>query len=921
MSPKTFVLIDSNALIHRSFHAIPHLTTQDGTPVNAAYGFTMTLLSAIKELNPTYIAAAYDLPHPTFRHEAYEKYKAHREKPADELISQIPITQDILTALNIPIFSQPGLEADDMIGILSHLAKQKDVNTIIVTGDMDALQLVDDHTKVYTLRRGLKDTIIYDPKQVERRYGFPPANLIDYKALRGDPSDNIPGVKGVGEKTATELIKRFKTIENLYQFLKDDPNTAEIKPAVKKKLIHDKEMAYLSKKLATIVTDQALPDFDLTSCLVKEYDQNKAIQLFQKLEFKSLISRLPESSNPAPESLFDNLPQQTRRGKIWPHLKDKNYQTISTLEDLKKLIPQLTQGFTFDTETSDLDLFNNTQLVGISISCQPHQAYYLPLNHQTKDQQLPAKSAIKLLQPIFSNPDIPKRGHHLKFDLQALLLAGITLAGIDFDTMLASYLLNPNSSNSHSLDHLAYHRLNHHMIPITQLIGEKPHQISFSQVPLSEATLYSGEDADVTEQLFRLFSGEIIKHNLNSILRQIELPLIPVLAAIEQHGFLLDAKYFAKFNREVTKEIKLLEKEIHLHAGQTFNIASTQQLADILFGQLKLPTDNITKTKTSLSTAASELDKIKHAHPIVPLILQYRLLTKLKNTYIDTLPQLTKSDHRIHASFNQTITATGRLSSSNPNLQNIPVKSEIGRRIRKGFIAPPEYQIIAADYSQIELRIMAHIAGEPNMIQSFQNGEDIHRSTAAIIYNTPIKQVTDEQRYNAKTINFSIIYGAGPRNIAGQLGITYNQAKDFIDEYFKKFPQIRQYMDQAIIYTRQSGYTKTLYQRIRPVPDINSRNPQIRAQAERIAINTPIQGTAADIMKLAMINTHKTLSQSWQTRIISQVHDELIFESPLTESAQIIPLIKQTMESVCQLKVPLTVDIESGPNWGNLTKQ
>lgn len=913
----TFVLIDANALIHRSFHAIPHLTTQDGTPINAAYGFTMTLLSAIKELNPTYIAAAYDLPKPTFRHQEYKEYKAHREKPADELITQIPITKNILQSLNIPIYEKAGLEADDIIGIVTNLSKQKNIPVIIVTGDMDALQLVDENTNVYTLRRGLKDTIIYNPKLVEQRYGFTPEYLIDYKALRGDPSDNIPGVKGIGDKTATELIKKFQTIEKIYDFLEKDPNTTEIKPGIKKKLVNDKKMAFLSKKLATIVTDKPLPKFKIEDCVVKEYNQDNAIKLFQKLEFKSLINRLPESTQPSPQNLFVNLPEKSRAGKVWPHLKNKDYQNINTIKQLKKLIPQLKNGFTFDTETSGLDLYDSTKLVGISISIKPNQAFYLPLQHQTKDQQLPYQKAVQLLQPIFADPKIPKSGHHLKFDIQALQLAEIETQGIAFDTMLASYLLNPNSPNTHNLDHLAFHRLNHHMIPITQLIGEKPKQITFDQVPIAEATMYSGEDADISHQLYLLLKKEIVQKNLTEILNKIELPLIEVLAKIENNGFLLDKKYFTLFNRQITKDIKKIEKKIHQLAGEKFNIASTQQLAKILYTQLKLPTDHITKTKTGLSTAANELAKLENEHPIIPLIQQYRLLTKLKNTYVDTLPKLAKSDNRIHANFNQTITATGRLSSSNPNLQNIPIKSDIGRQIRQGFIAPPKHIIIAADYSQIELRIMAHVAQEPNMITAFQNHQDIHRSTAAIIYNCPLDKVTDKQRYNAKTINFSIIYGAGPRNIAGQLGIKFNDARQFIDDYFHKFPHIKKYMDDAINFTRQHGYTQTLYNRIRPVPDINSRNPQVRSQAERMAINTPIQGTAADIMKIAMIKMFNALIPH-QTKIISQVHDELIFECPTKESDQIIPLIKTTMESVAQLKVPLIVDVESGSNWGNM---
>lgn len=940
-SPKNiFVLIDANALVHRAYHAIPHLTTSDGTPTNAAYGFTMMLLNAIAELKPTYIAAAYDLPKPTFRHLAYKEYKAHRTKADDELYQQIPITKQILKSLNIPVYEQEGLEADDIIGILSRQTKPHHTPVIIVTGDMDALQLIDDSTKVFTLRRGLKDTVLYNPKTVKQRFGFSPDKLIDYKALRGDPSDNIPGVKGIGEKTACNLIQKFQNIENLYQFLDQNPDTTELKPAVKKNLLTHRDMAYLSKKLATIVTDQPLPDFDINNCLVKEYDQNKAVELFQKLEFKSLINRLPESSKPTQTTLFTyhqplskitpNSPPKLGGAESASRTSEgvlklttppgKKYITVDTLPKLKKLIPLLQKGFAFDTETSDLDLFNQTKLVGISISFKTDEAYYLPINHRSNAPQLPPEG-IKLLQPIFANPKIPKIGHNLKFDIQALLLENIAIQGISFDTMIASYLLTPNT-NSHSLDTLAFNHFGHQMIPITALIGDKKSsQISFADVDIQNATIYSCEDVDYTWQLYQKFKEQLPAQNLTKVFQHIEMPLISVLTHIEQSGFLLDKKYFHQFSQEINQNIKSLISEIHQLAGTEFNISSTQQLSEILFKKLNLSTDKIKKNKTGISTAASELDKLTHLHPIIPLIQKYRLYTKLKNTYVDTLPDITKSDGRIHASFNQTITATGRLSSSNPNLQNIPVKSDIGRQIRQGFIAPPKHSILAIDYSQIELRIMAHIAKEPTMIKAFQNNQDIHRSTAAIIYNKSIDDITDTERYNAKTINFSIIYGAGPRNIAGQLNISFNEARDFIDQYFQKFPQIKNYMEQAIAYTRQNGYTKTLYDRTRPVPEIESRTPQIRSQAERIAINTPVQGTAADIMKLAMIKTYQDIQKSYPAvKIISQVHDELIFEvpNPLLKSASLT--FKQSMENVAKLSVPLKVDIEHGPNWGEMTK-
>ncbi len=920
ISPKPlFVLIDANALIHRSYHAIPPLSLADGTPTNAAYGFTMTLLSAIKELKPTHIAAAFDLPVPTFRHQAYQPYKAHRQKADDELIAQFPLTKDILHSLNIPIFEQPGLEADDIIGILSRQIATHHIPVIIVTGDMDSLQLIDRNTKVYTLKRGLKDTIIYNSKTVRERYGFDPPQVIDYKALRGDPSDNIPGVKGIGDKTATTLIQKYSSIDKLYNYLALHPDTTEIKPAIKQKLIEQKDMAYLSRQLATIVTDQPLPTFALEKCLVQDFDHQQAILLFQKLAFKSLIPRLPLSNQHSAATLFDTTSSPSAIPIAAP--ANTQYHTINTIQKLKKIIPQLQHGFTFDTETSSLDLFDQTQLVGISICCQPGQAYYLPLHHSS-GHNLPLDPTVKLLQPIFGNPNIPKNGHHLKFDIQALKLEKIDTHGLHFDTMLASYLLNPNSSNTHSLDHLAIEYFQHQMIPITTLIGaKKSTQISFANTDVANATIYSCEDADFTHRLFLELQTKLASNQLHDIFQYIEMPLVTVLATIEQNGFLLDSDYFHQFNHQLTAQIQTIEQTIYQLADTTFNISSTQQLSNILFHRLQISPDSIKKTKTGLSTAASELEKISSAHPIIPHIQNFRLLTKLQNTYVNTLPKLVKPDGRIHASFNQTITATGRLSSSNPNLQNIPVKSEIGRQIRQGFIAPAHHQIVSIDYSQIELRLMAHIAQEPTMINAFLHNQDIHRSTAAIIYNKPLADVTDTERGHAKTINFSIIYGAGPRNIAHQLNISYQDARDFIAQYFQKFTHIKQYMDKAVKFAQTHGYSQTIYNRIRPIPDINSPNQPLRATAERMAINTPVQGSAADIMKLAMIKTHQTIvEQQLPAKIISQVHDELIFEIPQQFVDQSVIIISECMEDIAQLSVPLQVEAEAGPNWGQLTK-
>lgn len=719
MAKKTvskIVLIDSNALIHRAFHALPPLATSKGEIVNAVYGFTTTLFKVLSDIKPDYIICAFDYPAPTFRHKEYEKYKAHRKKAPDELYSQIPKVKEVADALNIPIFEKQGYEADDIIGAIAKKAEKQGLETVIVTGDMDELQLVNDKTKVYTMRRGFSDTVLYDPKKVEEKFGIKPDQLIDYKALRGDPSDNIPGVAGVGEKTATELIKKYKTLKNLYK------NLDKVSDRTKKLLKISKKDAYLSQKLATIVTSVPLK-FDLAKAKTHDYDQDKAIKLFKELGFKSLIKRM------------------------W----------------------------------------------------------------------------------------------------------GIT----------------------------------------EDVIKEKPKQ-----------KLQTG--------LFDNVQKNIQKINAN----QIDSALEPVLAKMQNKGILVDIKLLNKLSRDSGKKLAVLEKKIYKEAGQKFNINSPQQLAQVLFEDLGLPV--VKKIKTGYSTDASVLQELSGTHTIIDKILTYRELFKLKSTYLDALPALADKNNHIHTTYAQD-TSTGRLSSKDPNLQNIPAKDGLGQQVRCAFIAPKDFKLIGADYSQIELRIIASISGDRNMIQAFDNNEDIHTSTASEIFNLSIDKLSADMRRTAKVVNFGIIYGMGVHSLARTLRVKYEEAQSYIDNYFSFHPSILDYMEKTKVEAYKAGYVETLFGRKRFLPEIKSNYPRFRKSAERMAINMPIQGTAADIIKMAMIQIDKDLAKiSKRASMLLQVHDELVFEVPKSETDEVSKFIADKMENVYELKVPVKVSISVGDNWGQL---
>ena len=927
---KRFVLIDGNALIHRAFHALPPLTTKKGELVNAVFGFTLVLLKAIRELKPTHIAVAFDAKGPTFRHKEFKEYKAHRQRAPKELYEQIPRIKQVINVFNIPSFEVSGFEADDIIGTLSEKVK---MNNIIVTGDLDALQLVDKDTKVYTLRRGVRDTVTYDEKAVQERFGLAPKQLVDFKGLRGDPSDNIPGVPGVGEKIAKRLLQKFGSIEKMYQQLQKPGYKLKIKgikdQKLKEKLLKFKDQAFLSKKLAKIVTDMPLR-IDFKKCVVSDYDRNQVVKLFQELEFKTLLKRLPESGKSSRQSNFFEKIIERNRGIKYKEqnsgcskMKNKKdplvfYQLINTKEKLENFLKQLERldKFAIDTETTSPKA-HQAKLLGISFAWEEGKACYVqfPISPTTSNL---SHFQFSKLRKVLENPKIRKIAHNAKYDLIVLKKAGIDLKGLDFDTMIASYVLNPGT-RQHSLDNLVFTEFGYEMMSYEDLIGKKGKPIW--EVDVKRLAFYSCEDADFTLRLAKRFKQELKKEKkLWDIFFEIEMPLILVLVEMELNGIKLDVQRLRHLALDFSKALAKLENEIYKEAGtRDFNINSTQQLARILYDKLKIPNGEVKKTLTGISTAASELAKLRKRHPIISLIEQYREYTKLKNTYIDTLPKLIdKKTNRVHTNFNQTITATGRLSSSDPNLQNIPVRTEAGRKIREAFCAEKGFKLLSADYSQIELRIMAHLSKDQNMVSAFEQDKDIHMAAAAQIFGKDQSDVSFEERRLAKMVNFGIMYGMSSYGLAARLGIEKEEAKKIIEKYFETFPAIALYIKRTLEFAKRHGFVETLFGRRRYLPELQKRKS---ASVERMAINHPIQGTAADIIKMAMNEIYqKNLVCHVDCRLLLQVHDELVFEIKEEKLKEFAQSIKEIMENIIKLCVPLKVDLAYGDNWGKLVK-
>jgi DNA polymerase I len=885
-SCETVYLIDGSAFLYRAFHAIQTLSTARGHPTNATFGFTRILMKLVREKNPVYAAVFFDVKGPTFRHEMYPDYKANRPPMPDELAAQIPDIRRMITALNIPIVQKSGYEADDLVGTFARIAQDQGYDVVMVTGDKDFIQLITDHCILWD---PMKDTIL-DRQTVVGDMGIEPERYIDVLGLAGDTSDNIPGVKGVGPKTAVKLLAQFGSIDNLYQ------NLAQV---AKKKKLYDslsssRDIVMLSRDLATIdrqvKVKEQIKDFKL-----KPYDTRQAFALFQELEFKSLAREFAEKADAS----------------------KKVYKLITRVHELEKLARVLEnkQVFAIDTETTSKDPMA-ADLVGICFSYQPDTGFYIPVGHTENTPQPAREDILKILGPVLANPELHKAGQNIKYDMIVLARYGMPLKGVVFDTMIASYLLNP-TSRGHGLDQIAMNLFGYKMVSYEEITGKGKDQIGFQDVPVADAVFYAAEDADLTLMAFRHYEQALKDQGLLELMATMEVPLISVLADMEMTGFRVDKEALAGLSEDFDKEMNQLEKQIYDLAGETFNINSSQQLGVILFEKLNLKSIKKTRKKTAYSTDVEVLTKLANIHPLPEKLLRYRTLGKLKSTYADALGQLIHPDTgRIHTSFNQTITATGRLSSSNPNLQNIPIRKSEGRKIRQTFIPADGCTLVSADYSQIELRILAHCAEDEILIEAFCNDEDIHTRTAMEVFQVLPGFVTDELRSQAKAINFGIVYGMSAFRLANDLNISRKMAATYIDNYFNRYAGVKKFIDTTIRKTRETQETTTLFGRKRRLPDIRSANANLRHFAERAAVNTPIQGSAADLIKLAMIQMAGALEKHrMKSKMILSVHDEIIFEAPVEEEAALMDLAREIMEGVHPLKVPLKVNFGTGDNW------
>lgn len=913
-------LIDAYALIYRSYYAfikMPRINSK-GVNTSAIFGFVNSLEDVLKRELPSHIAVAFDPAGPTFRHEAFEQYKAQREETPEVIRMSVPIIKDIIRAYNIPILEVPGYEADDVIGTIAGKAAREGFDVFMMTPDKDYGQLVDDHIYMYRPRFGGGfDTM--GPEEVKAKFGVQsPLQVIDLLGLMGDSSDNIPGCPGVGEKTAQKLIEQFSSIENLLE------HTDQLKGALRKKIEENREQILFSKFLATIKTDVPI-DFDAKECIKAEANEEKLTDIYTDLEFKTFLnkrateSKKPSSGVPVQGSLFAEFEGESTTAPEFSNLSDLRstphvYHLLDTEEKRREFVAVLKsrENFAFDTETDDINPIL-CGLVGMSFAFEENEAYYVPVPEDRNE-------ALEVLAPfkeILENPAIGKIGQNIKFDILVLRKYGIRVAGPLFDTMIAHYLLNPELR--HNMDYLAETYLQYKTIAIEELIGPKgKNQLCMRNVPIEKVYEYAAEDADITLKLKNYFEPQLKEAGIETLFYDIEMPLIYVLAEMELTGVTLDTAALKQSSLEMTKELNQMEQEIYELAGMKFNLNSPKQVGEVFFDRLKIA-ENAKKTKSgSYLTGEEVLEKLRSKHPIVGKLLEYRGLKKLLGTYIDALPELINPvTGKIHTSFNQTVTATGRLSSTNPNLQNIPIRDEIGRKIRKAFTADNEDCIFfSADYSQIELRIMAHLSNDRHMIEAFNSGEDIHAATAAKIYNLPIGEVTSDMRRKAKTANFGIIYGISIFGLAERLNIPRGEAKELIDGYFLSYPRIKEYMDESIEVARKNGFVETVFKRKRFLPDINSHNAVVRGYAERNAINAPIQGSAADIIKVAMVRIFNRFErEGLKSKMILQVHDELNFNVYKDEAEKVKQIVLEEMENAYKLQVPLIADCGEGKNW------
>ncbi len=904
---KSLYLFDGSALFYRAYFAFIRnpLINSKGEHTSATFGFVNSLWRVIREESPDYLAVVFDTKEPTFRHRMYDKYKANREAMPEELVTQLPRIRQATEALNIMHYELAGYEADDVIGTIAAKIAGKNLKVHIVTSDKDCFQLVNDNVNVYRPRSAGEGIDKMGAKEVEAKFGVPPELVIDKLALMGDSSDNVPGVPGVGPKTADKLLEQFGSLDNILE------RHSEIAAkGVRSKIENNIEQARLARELVTIECDVPIP-FDLDEMKRKEVDRDATTALFKELELHRLLKQIVPDLKSS-----DTLSEPARTDADLAQSARGVYHTVKSMPDLKKLIKQFSSSreIAVDTETTSLNP-HSAKLVGISITDRPNTGYYIPVGHSSDTGNLPLDDVIAVVKPLFEDPKVQKFGQNIKYDYEILIRYGIDITPISFDTMLASYVIDP-SGRQHSLNALAKNHFDYEMQPISDLIGKGKKQTTFDTVPIDKATNYAAEDADLTFRLRGKLAPMIERDDLHKLYYNIELPLVKVLATIERHGVQIDADYLKTLSISMEGRLDKNRAVIYEIAGVEFNINSTQQLSHILFEKLNLPTKGKTAKKTGYSTDVRVLEDLAPLHPLPAHILEYRQLTKLKNTYIDALPKMINPDTgRVHTSFNQSVAATGRLSSTDPNLQNIPIRTEEGRQIRKAFVpADSDHVLLSADYSQIELRILAHYAEDKILIKAYQEGEDIHARTAAEVYDIPIDEVDDSQRRAAKTANFAIIYGVSAFGLTQQTELNMSESKQFIDRYFERYPGIRKQMESSKQFARDTGYVTTMFNRRRYIPDINSSNHNVRQFAERVAINTPIQGTAADMIKLAMVKIHDQMS-GMKSRMILQVHDELVFDVYKPELEKMRKIVKDGMEKVVKLKVPLVADIGEGENW------
>ena len=912
------LLMDGHAVAHRAWHAIrePMNVRATGEDVRAVFGFLNIFLKTLSDRSPTHVAVAFDVSAPTFRHERFADYKAHRPSTPPELRPQFDVIKEVMTAFRVPIYEQAGIEADDVLGTLCRQADEQGVDTVVLTGDTDTLQLVSSQVSVL-LSHAVGSRTLYDVDAVRERYGgLGPESVADIKALEGDSSDNIPGVPGIGRKTAIKLLTEYGSIPGIYEHID------EVKPPrAKKNLAEYRETAFEAQFLTTIKRDADVT-LDLDRCIFGDFARPDVLEVLTKLEFYSMISRIPASGD-------DGDSQQVAfdLGVDKPPVK---YVIVDTEEALESLVSAIATpaGFSFDTETTSQNPMA-ARLVGLSFAVEPHAGWYVPVGH-AEGEQLPLDVVLDALGPVFADPGVPKTAHNANYDMMVLENHGVMVEGLEFDTMLAAHAAGRSSVG---LKNLALDFFGEEMTPISDLIGKGRKQITMDMVEISRAAEYAAADADFTERLRRDLEIELREKCLDDMLREYEIPLVPVLVRMQRDGVAIDVDALYKMSEELGTELDRIRNDMYLTVGHEFNLNSSKQLGDVLFTELRLPPTR--RTKSGFSTDAASLDGLKarldtgtiegadpRVYDVLSGILEHRQLSKIKSTYVDALPSLVNPETgRIHTKYNQTGSATGRVSSNDPNVQNIPVRTELGRRVRKAFIAPdaPESSLLAADYSQIELRILAHFSEDPALLMAFHEGKDIHNATSSLVYDVPIDEVTDDMRRIAKILNFGVLYGVTAFGISQQTDLTPEQGQRFIKVFFEQYPGIQDYVDNTIQTCRTNGYVQTALGRRRYLPNITARNIHMRRAAERAAINMPIQGTAADIIKIAMIRIMERMTDlGMRSKMILQVHDELIFEAPRDELDALSAVVIELMPASLSLAVPLSVELKTGDTWGNL---